>query len=165
MASGGPYGSDLTLYVHEVCVTFAGCYTFTIYDSYGDGICCYYGQGHYEVYFEDELVGSGGDFDDSESIADIGGCIFEGACCFSDGSCTDAITEEDCETAGGAYQGDGTDCSPNPCPQPGACCLPDGTCVETIEADCAGAWHGEGTSCYPESVRRVRRLLLPRRLV
>ncbi len=149
MGSGGPYGSTGTLYIHEICVTYMGCYDFTIYDSYGDGICCGYGYGHYEVYYEDDLVGEGGDFGSQETVSSIGGCIFEGACCFADGSCTDGMDEDSCAGAGGVYQGDFTDCSPNPCPQPGACCLPDGTCTVTQEADCDGAWQGPGTDCSP----------------
>ena len=35
---------------------------FTIYDSYGDGICCGYGKGSYEVYLDGNLVASGGAF-------------------------------------------------------------------------------------------------------
>ena len=44
------------------------CYTFTIYDSYGDGMCCQYGQGSYTV--SDNLgntIASGGQFADEES--------------------------------------------------------------------------------------------------
>lgn len=35
---------------------------FTIYDSYGDGMCCAYGNGSYNVYFNGNLIASGGDF-------------------------------------------------------------------------------------------------------
>ena len=35
---------------------------FTIYDSYGDGMCCGYGNGSYEVYIDGNLVASGGKF-------------------------------------------------------------------------------------------------------
>ncbi len=50
LASGGPYsdGADGTLITEEVCLG-NGCYDFTIYDDYGDGICCGYGNGSYEV--------------------------------------------------------------------------------------------------------------------
>ena len=45
----------------------------TIYDSYGDGICCVEGEGSYSLYVNDELIGSGGDFGYSESHS-FGSC-------------------------------------------------------------------------------------------
>jgi len=80
--SGGPYDSN-TFYKESVCIDYDDCVDFTIYDSYGDGICCTYGEGYYEVYLDGELVGAGGDFDASETVAYIGdGCVIStGACC------------------------------------------------------------------------------------
>ncbi len=71
MASGGPYadGSEQEI-VQEICVNPNGCYTFTIYDSYGDGICCGFltGNGNYEVIGPDgATVAEGGEFGSSES--------------------------------------------------------------------------------------------------
>ncbi len=40
---------------------------FTIYDSYGDGICCSYGNGSYNVYVDGNLAASGGQFAFSET--------------------------------------------------------------------------------------------------
>jgi PKD repeat protein len=57
-----------TLYNEEFCLG-QGCYTFTIYDTYGDGICCQFGDGYYTLTnsaTSEELV-SGGDFENSES--------------------------------------------------------------------------------------------------
>ena len=54
VSSGGPWtdlsGSGTTVQT-PVIVTLSPdeCYTFTIYDSYGDGICCSYGNGGYSV--------------------------------------------------------------------------------------------------------------------
>lgn len=50
VASGGTYGSfpDGSTITATNCLP-AGCYTFTINDSYGDGICCTYGNGSYIV--------------------------------------------------------------------------------------------------------------------
>lgn len=46
-----------------------GCYTFTIFDSYGDGICCDFGNGNYELVSPGgDVMGSGGDFQNEESI-------------------------------------------------------------------------------------------------
>jgi hypothetical protein len=44
------------------------CYTFTINDSYGDGICCQYGTGSYSISDESgNIIFSGGDFSSTES--------------------------------------------------------------------------------------------------
>lgn len=44
-----------------------GTYTFTIYDSYGDGMCCSYGNGSYKMFSAGELIAIGGSFGTSES--------------------------------------------------------------------------------------------------
>jgi hypothetical protein len=41
--------------------------TFTINDSYGDGICCVYGEGSYEISFAGNYLKHGGEFGASES--------------------------------------------------------------------------------------------------
>ncbi len=47
--SGGPYTSgDTTTIVRTFCLG-DGCYTFTIADVFGDGICCLNGNGHYSI--------------------------------------------------------------------------------------------------------------------
>ena len=52
------------LYVNNWCKPVA-MYEFTIYDSWGDGICCGYGTGSYTVKWGGETVGSGGAFGSS----------------------------------------------------------------------------------------------------
>ena len=42
-------------------------YTFTILDSYGDGMCCQYGEGSYELTVEGEVIKTGGSFGGSEA--------------------------------------------------------------------------------------------------
>lgn len=79
---GGNFQDD-TLYTTEECVLGGFCYRFTIFDSYGDGICCGYGEGGYVVTVDGEVVGSGGDFGSSESV-DF---------CTSSDSCVNADTE------------------------------------------------------------------------
>lgn len=49
------------------CADMLGQYTFTIYDSHGDGICCEHGNGSYEVRVGDVVVASGGKFGWSET--------------------------------------------------------------------------------------------------
>lgn len=45
--SGGPYFEENTLFIHEWCLKKDSCYTFIIFDSYGDGIPL--GDGNYEI--------------------------------------------------------------------------------------------------------------------
>jgi hypothetical protein len=60
--SGSGY-SNATTYEVSVPVPSSGCYTFTIYDSFGDGICCGWGIGSYSVEDADgNLLLSGGEF-------------------------------------------------------------------------------------------------------
>ena len=49
----------------DTCLT-AGCYSFVILDSYGDGICCKYGKGLYEIMQDGIPVFSGGSFTKTE---------------------------------------------------------------------------------------------------
>lgn len=58
--------SDGTTVSRTICLP-DGCYTFTIYDSYGDGICCAEGSGSYTVSSSSETFASGGNFSFSES--------------------------------------------------------------------------------------------------
>lgn len=65
IASGGVYAQNNTLYQEMLCLV-PGCYEFTISDSYGDGICCSFGMGSYDVELNGDLIASGGEFDFSE---------------------------------------------------------------------------------------------------
>jgi len=47
----------------------SGDYVFTIYDAWGDGICCNYGGGSYNLYLNESLIASGGQFGGSEAVA------------------------------------------------------------------------------------------------
>lgn len=44
-----------------------GCYTFTIYDAFGDGICCNYGSGSYSLSCAILTLASGAEFGGEES--------------------------------------------------------------------------------------------------
>lgn len=85
------------------------CYTFTINDAYGDGICCSYGNGSYSITGPDGSIKSGGSFGASEAT-DF---------CFTDTptpTCSDGIQNGD-ET--------GVDCG-------GSSCTPcQASCVDT----------------------------------
>ena len=77
-----PAGSTLT---EELCLPY-GCYDFTIYDSYGDGLCCTYGNGSYHLVNNDgDVLASGGTFSTIEST---NFCLSCGADCAGGTSCT-----------------------------------------------------------------------------
>jgi PKD repeat protein len=70
--SGGPYNGttdDFSVFTEIFNVASDECYTFTIYDSYGDGICCGSGNGSYELRtFEGVLFASGGNFQNTDEV-------------------------------------------------------------------------------------------------
>ncbi|GAB4154156.1 MAG: hypothetical protein Tsb0033_01750 [Winogradskyella sp.] len=67
VASGGTYGNqpDGSTYTETLCLA-DDCYTFTINDSYGDGICCSYGNGSYSVTDISGVLASGGSFTNTD---------------------------------------------------------------------------------------------------
>ncbi|MEL6340540.1 MAG: endonuclease [Myxococcota bacterium] len=65
IAVGSGYASN-TSYVEELCLG-GGEYLFVIEDTYGDGICCAYGEGSYRVEAAGRLLASGSVFGSSES--------------------------------------------------------------------------------------------------
>ena len=80
LASGGTYGSepDGSTVTETLCLP-DGCYDFVISDSYGDGICCSYGNGSYLL--EDaggNSLASGGSFGSSETT---NFCVGSGPAC------------------------------------------------------------------------------------
>ena len=68
--SGGPYTDGVTTTeVAETWVNNNGCYTFHIWDAYGDGICCSYGNGSYVVKQGGVTILQGGQYASGESKA------------------------------------------------------------------------------------------------
>ncbi|MEJ2045534.1 MAG: endonuclease [Reinekea sp.] len=65
--SGSGYSSNQS-YSIDLCLN-NGNYTFTIYDSYDDGICCSYGNGNYNLTSGGQTLASGGNFRSSESTS------------------------------------------------------------------------------------------------
>lgn len=67
-ASGpGAYGAN-SLINETVVVPQDGCYEFVIVDDWGDGICCNYGNGYYNLYDSDyTLLVSGASFSEDEA--------------------------------------------------------------------------------------------------
>ena len=80
VASDGPLSDPETLHKWDICIDNESCYNFTIFDAFGDGICCVYGIGSYSVFHDGELVCSGGEFGESETCSDIGWNCEGGEC-------------------------------------------------------------------------------------
>jgi len=70
MYTGGPYSDSGKLHSEIMCANKGESYDFTLYDSYGDGICCSYGTGSYTVKRGEETVKeSNGQFLSSETTS------------------------------------------------------------------------------------------------
>merc|ERR1719221_1338005 len=68
IASGSGYSTANTDFSTSYCVQ-DGKFQFTINDSYGDGICCSYGEGSYSVLRQGTVEISGGQFDSTETTS------------------------------------------------------------------------------------------------
>jgi len=76
-ATGGPYSSANTMYNELLSEKVCPCqkYEFKIADSYGDGICCDWGSGHYELFHESMgSVAYGGEFGQTETVTFMTPC-------------------------------------------------------------------------------------------
>ena len=47
--STGALSNGTEFYTEDICVDYSSCFTLYVYDSYGDGICCGYGEGSFQV--------------------------------------------------------------------------------------------------------------------
>jgi len=70
IASGGPYtNGNTTPITQTIAIGMNDCIAFKIYDSFGDGICCTYGNGSYSVINPaGATVLSGGQFGSDEGV-------------------------------------------------------------------------------------------------
>lgn len=76
-------GSGANALGDTLCVPNTACLEFTIFDSYGDGICCAYGLGSYTVSYGGTVVAQGGQFTFSE-MSTFGACPVGSGCTFAD---------------------------------------------------------------------------------
>jgi len=72
--NAGSLTSSNTTYSWNICVPDTNCYSFTIFDTYGDGICCSYGSGSYSITYNGITAGSGGSFGYYETTCGVGAC-------------------------------------------------------------------------------------------
>jgi hypothetical protein len=47
--STGALSNGTEFYAEDICVDYSSCFTLYVYDSYGDGMCCGYGEGSFQV--------------------------------------------------------------------------------------------------------------------
>lgn len=66
VVASGSLDFDVEVFTEEICVNYGSCFDITLYDSFGDGICCAYGFGDFLVMNADgEIVASNnGEFED-----------------------------------------------------------------------------------------------------
>ena len=66
-------------YTEDICVSADACLTLYVYDSFGDGMCCGYGEGHFQVLNAagETIIYNGGEFDYE---AEESFCVGDGAC-------------------------------------------------------------------------------------
>lgn len=153
LASGGPYSFGLigAVVTESICLP-DDCYTFTIYDSGNNGICCTFGQGSYTLTNDEngEVLATGGQFgasdassfclnavsntptcDDGIQNGDEEGVDCGGSNCDPCPTCSDGIQNGDEE---------GVDCGGSNCDP----CIIDPTCDDGIQngnetgIDCGG---------------------------
>lgn len=78
--SGGPYTVVSELLVLDACLP-AGCYVLTMSDSYGDGLCCNWGDGSYTLLnSEGDVLAEGAEFaftDSQEFCLEIPAGVYE----------------------------------------------------------------------------------------
>lgn len=63
----GELADQGTLYTWDFDLASGG-YMFTIYDTFGDGICCAYGAGYYSLILDGNEIATGGEFGAEESV-------------------------------------------------------------------------------------------------
>ncbi len=108
--SGGPYTNNNNTPITASATLDIGCYTLTINDSFGDGICCAYGNGSFSLSQCGSIIYSGGSFGSTDvfdfcvTSSTIEGCTNPTSCNYNadaevdDGSCA---TVDDCGVCGG----------------------------------------------------------------
>ncbi len=164
IASGGPYGNNVTI-TQNFCLP-DGCYDFTINDSYGDGICCAYGNGSYSLSGPG-VNESGGSFGSTETK---NFCIGGGAGPSCDdgvqngdetgvdcgGSCTPCVTPPTCDD--GVQNGDetGVDCGGSNCAPCGGGGCTDITFASDDFESGYGNWNDGGSDCVRSTTRPIQ---------
>lgn len=140
VASGSGYGNNQTT-TETFCLP-DGCYDFTINDSYGDGICCAYGNGSYALS-GGGVSESGGSFASTETK---NFCIGGGG--GPQPTCNDGI-QNGTET--------GVDCGGScaPCDTGGGACSDVTFASDNFESN-YGNWNDGGSDCVRSRTRPIQ---------
>ena len=105
VASGNGYSTANSSVTVTECLA-AGCYDFVINDTYGDGICCSYGNGSYALTGEGNSLASGGSFASSETTNFcVGSTPPPASCDTPTGLGVTGVTEIDATLTWGAVSG------------------------------------------------------------
>ena len=75
--------SENAIIREEICLEFGHTYNFMVFDSFGDGMCCFEGQGSYSLTVNNVTIHTGGNFNASEEIG------FKFDSCTNDVECDD----------------------------------------------------------------------------
>jgi len=77
IAEGGDYTDNLSMYTEYFCLQDGECYSFRLFDAGGDGICCGFGAGSYQVIDGDgnPVITSDGQFSAQETTIICGGVL------------------------------------------------------------------------------------------
>ena len=180
VVASDPYNDAGTLYEESICVG-DGCYAFTIDDSFGDGICCAFGEGSYTVSSDGAVLAAGGEFTSQDVVEICLGSGFgctdpegattteatteNGSCNYDCNGCTDAMacnydpfaTEDDgsCEYTSCVGCTDSSACNYNP-----AATMDDGSCLSSTHAACAAATAAH--AAVAPTLKRRTTILRPR---
>ncbi len=84
-----------TQYSEDICVNYESCFVLYVYDSFGDGICCGYGEGDFQVLNAsgETIVSNDGDFGSTTEetfCLNASGCVFTTAINVSNSTSTTA---------------------------------------------------------------------------
>jgi len=97
--SGGPYENEEQTIVENGCIN-DGCYEFRIFDSFGDGICCAFGNGSYEIIVDGVVEeSSDGEFGSSETTTfctSSGTCEDSGLLLIGTATCAQVVAADKC---------------------------------------------------------------------
>ncbi|MDG2426131.1 MAG: dockerin type I domain-containing protein, partial [Flavobacteriales bacterium] len=122
------------------------CYTLTVYDSFGDGMCCAFGEGSYVLTVGGVEMAAGGEFVDSESTTfctdgSVAGCTDSAACNYNENA---VIDDGSCNYDCGVGCTDPVACNYNPeaTEDDGSCTYDDG--ITDCDGNCYNDADGDG---------------------
>ena len=79
LIAAGFLEDDTEVFTEDICVNYSSCFSLYVYDSFGDGICCSYGERNFQIIDASEnlILTNDGDFD---NFAQEVFCLDDSAC-------------------------------------------------------------------------------------